>query len=203
MKIYPVVIGDLQVNSYFVTEDGENAVVIDCGDDLATLKQTAQTLNLKIGAVILTHAHFDHSGSASALQQEGVKIYISEKDAPKLSNKENLSWHFGIYFEELSPDYTFSEGQILELYGLKFKIIETPGHTDGSVCLVAEDNLFSGDTLFNLSVGRTDFPTGDFNQLKKSIQRLFKDYDGYKVYPGHGPSTTISYEKKFNPINNY
>ena len=200
MKVYQIVIGELQVNSYFLTVDNENAIVIDCGDDLQALLDASKRLGLKINAVLLTHAHFDHSGSAKALQDMGVKIYISDIDSPKLCNNDNLSAHFGIKFNSLVPDYTFANGQTLDVCGINLKVLLTPGHTDGSVCFIADKYIFSGDTLFNCSFGRTDFPTGSLTQLINSINFLFENYNNYLVYPGHGEKTTIELEKKFNPL---
>ena len=200
MKIYQKVIGDLQVNSYFLTQDDKNAIVIDCGDNLSQLLNESNRLGLKINAVLLTHAHFDHSGSAKALQEMGVKIYISDIDAPKLCNDDNLSTHFGIKFNSLVPDHIFTNGQALEICGITLKVLLTPGHTNGSVCFVVDHYIFSGDTLFNCSVGRTDFPTGNLTELVNSINYLFENYKNHIVFPGHGEKTTIELEKKFNPI---
>ena len=200
MKIYQKVIGELQVNCYFLTKDDKNAVVIDCGDNLEQLLEESNRLGLKINAVLLTHAHFDHSGSAKALQNMGVKIYISEIDAPKLSNADNLSARFGIQFNSLAPDFTFTDGQTIKICGIELKVLLTPGHTNGSVCFITDNYIFSGDTLFNCSFGRTDFPTGSLTELVNSINYLFENYKNYIVFPGHGEKTTIELEKKFNPI---
>ena len=203
ITFYHIVTGNLEVNSYLLTKDGENAILIDCGDDYNKIIEAKKELGLKVRAVLLTHAHFDHSGSAKRLQDDGVKIYISEKDAPKLKNSDNLAFHFGIKFNELEPDYIFSDGDVLNLYGIEIKVVSTPGHTDGSVCFIIEDKIFSGDTLFKLSFGRTDFPTGNIKHLVSSIKKLFKCYGGFLVFAGHGESTNIDYEKKFNPIYEY
>lgn len=200
MKVYKSVIGELQINSYFLTQDDKNAIVIDCGDDLQALLDESNRLGLKITDVVLTHAHFDHSGSAKALQDMGVNIYVSELDAPKLSNHDNLAFHFGLKFDSLIPDYTFINGQTLTIGGITLKVLSTPGHTDGSVCFITDKYIFSGDTLFNNSFGRTDFPTGNLSQLITSIKYLFNNYENYIVFPGHGEQTTIELEKKFNPI---
>lgn len=203
IKVYHVITGALEVNSYFLTNDGVNAILIDCGDDYNLIKNTEMELGLKVKAILLTHAHFDHSGCAKRLQDDGASIYISKLDAPKLKSTDNLAFHFGMKFEELTADYTFFDGDVLNVLGIEIKVIATPGHTDGSVCFIIDNKLYSGDTLFKLSFGRTDFPTGSIKDLVSSIKKLFNDYGGYAVYTGHGDFTSIDYEKKYNPIYEY
>ena len=142
MKLYHLPTGLLHVNSYFVVNDDGDAVVIDCGENYKKVKQTEEAYGFKIKAVLLTHAHFDHSGIAKRLQDEGAKIYISETDAPKLRNDLNLASNFGRKFEFLTADVTFNDGDVLDILGLKFKVIATPGHTDGSVCFMMDNALF-------------------------------------------------------------
>ncbi len=204
MKLYHLINGPLRINTFIlVNESTKSAVVIDCGENYKLLKQTETEYGFKIKAVLLTHAHFDHSGSAKRLQDDGVKIYISKTDAPKLMNWENLASSFGRRFETLTPDYTFIDGEQLNVEGISFKVVMTPGHTDGSACFVVDNNIFSGDTLFMESVGRTDFPSGNRDQLVASVKRLF-DLDGdYNVYPGHEEFTTLSHERKYNTFIDY
>ncbi len=204
MKLLHLSSGPLGVNSYFlVNEEASTAVVIDGGENYKLIKKTEETYGFKIKAVLLTHAHFDHAGNAKKLQDDGAKIYISSIDAPKLKNDLNLSMRFGRRFEYLDADYTFNDGDILEIEGIKIKCLVTAGHTDGSACFIVGDMLFSGDTLFLESVGRTDFPTGDRNGLIASVKRLFALDGDYKVYPGHQEFTTLSHERKYNLFADY
>ena len=204
MKLYHLPTGLLRVNAYFlVNEQTNNAILIDGGESYKSIKKAEQDLGIKVTALLLTHAHFDHAGNARALQQDGVKVYISEVDAPKLKNGLNLAGDFGRTFDSLDADFVFNDGDELCIEDIKIKVIATPGHTDGSVTFMVGDCLFTGDTLFLRSVGRTDFPTGDKNQLVASVKRLFALDGDYKVYPGHEDFTTLSHERKYNTFVDY
>ena len=204
MKLYHLTSGLLGVNSYFlVNEETKNAILIDGGESYKTIKKAEQDLNIKITALLLTHAHFDHAGNAKALQDDGVKVYISEIDAPKLKNDLNLAGDFGRKFDYLDADYKFNDGDELEIEGIKIKVILTPGHTDGSATFLVDNMLFTGDTLFRLSIGRSDFPTGDKKLLINSVKKLFSLQGDYSVYPGHEDFTTLSYERENNAFVDY
>lgn len=203
MKLYHLRSGPLRVNTYFLVNELNQAVVIDSGENYKKVKQVESECGFKIEAVLLTHAHFDHAGNAKKLQDDGAKIYISELDAPKLLNEQNLSSDFGREFDYLTADYTIVDGQTLNVCGIDIKVIATPGHTDGSVCFLVGNMLFTGDTLFLESVGRTDFITGDRNELVKSVKKLFALDGEYTVYPGHEDFTTLSHERKYNVFVDY
>lgn len=204
MKLYHLSSGPLRVNTYFlVNEQTRGAVVIDGGENYNLVKKTEKEYGFKIKAVLLTHAHFDHAGNAKKLQDDGAKIYISEKDEPKLLNGGNLASDFGRKFDFVKADGTFSDGEELTLEGIKIKVIATPGHTDGSVTFMVDNALFTGDTLFLESVGRTDFPTGDRAQLVNSVKKLFALNGDYTVYPGHEEFTTLSHERENNGFVDY
>ena len=203
MKMYHLPTGLLHVNSYFLVNNDNEAVVIDGGENYKQVKQTADKYGFQIKAVLLTHAHFDHSGNSKKLQDDGAKIYISKTDAPKLLNEGNLSSAFGRKFDYLTADITFEDGEILNVCGFEIKVIATPGHTDGSVCFLFENMLFTGDTLFNGSVGRTDFPTGDRDALVASVKRLYSLKGDYNVFPGHDQFTTLEHERRFNTFVDY
>ena len=203
MKLYHLITGLLRVNTYFVVNDNGDAVVIDSGENYKKIKETEKTYGFKIKAVLLTHAHFDHSGSAKKLQDDGAKVYISKIDAPKLLNDGNLGYRFGRKFECLTADYTFEDGDTITVCGMDFKVMATPGHTDGSVCFIINDMIFSGDTLFNGCVGRTDFPSGNSADMISSVKKLFALDGNYSVYPGHDEFTTLDYERKFNLMAEY
>ena len=197
MQIETVITGDLQVNCYVVINNGE-AVVIDPGDDAQKIIDAAGANKIK--AVLLTHGHFDHTGAAGILQKNGAEVYVSKNDAAMLADSYlNLSSPFGFPFKPVKNDRVYEDE--LNIIGLSFKVIETPGHTVGSICLYSDGILFSGDTLFYGSIGRTDFPGGSFEVIAQSIrQKLQTLPDDTCVYAGHGEPTTIYNEKMTNPF---
>ena len=198
MELHKIV-GFLDVNIYFlVNNEQKTAVIIDCGTDAKIVNKKASELGVKISHLLLTHSHYDHSGCAGELQRQGVKVYVSEKDALKLNNSDNLAYCFNKEFDSFTPDGVLYDDQVLELNEISIKVKSTPGHTDGSVSFVVDNFIFSGDTLFYNSVGRTDFPTGDFNQLKNSVLNLYALDGDFVVYAGHGRSTTLENERKYN-----
>lgn len=204
MKLYCLSSGPLRVNTYFlVNEEKKTAVVIDSGENYKLIKKTEKESGFTIKAVFLTHAHFDHAGNVKKLQDDGVKIYVSEIDAPKLLNEENLSSSFGRKFDYCTADFTFKDGDVLDIEDIKIKVIATPGHTDGSVTFLVNDMLFTGDTLFLESVGRTDFPSGNKQTLICSVKKLFALSGDYRVYPGHQEFTTLSHERENNLFVDY
>lgn len=199
MIIHKMTSGILSVNTYFVeNENLKEAVVIDCGEYYDSVIAKAESLGVDITAVLLTHAHFDHVGCAYRFMERGIPVYISDIDAFKLKTDENLGKRFRRNYHCFSADKIFTDGEELMLSDITFKVVKTAGHTDGSVCFFVEDAIFSGDTLFFESVGRTDFPTGDFAELKKSVLRLYALKGDRKVYPGHGEETTLSHERERN-----
>ena len=204
MKLYHLTTGLLGVNSYFlVNEETKKAILIDGGESYKAIKKAQQDLGIKVTALLLTHAHFDHAGNAKALQDDGVKVYISSLDAPKLKNDLNLASDFGRRFDFLDADHSFNDGDELNLEGISIKVILTPGHTDGSVTFLVGDMLFTGDTLFRCSIGRSDFPTGDKVVLINSVKKLMSLEGDYRVYPGHDDFTTLSYERENNAFVDY
>lgn len=204
MKLYHLCSGPLRVNTYFlVNETTKEAVVIDGGENYKKVKQVEQQLGVKIQALLLTHAHFDHAGNAKKLQDDGVKVYVSKLDAPKLLDDGNLSSHFGRKFDYLTADNVVDDGDEIVECGIKIKVIATPGHTDGSLTFLVENMLFTGDTLFLESVGRTDFPTGNKLTLINSVKKLFTLNGEYLVYPGHEEFTTLSHERENNMFIDY
>ncbi len=203
MKLYHLQSGPLNVNSYFLVNDDNQAVVIDSGENYKKIKQVEQEYGFTIKALLLTHAHFDHSGNAKKLQDDGVKVYISKLDAPKLLNEDNLGSSFGRKFDYLVADYVFEDEQVLSICGFNILVISTPGHTDGSVCFLVENALFTGDTLFFGSVGRTHFKSGNRVVMISSIKKLYALEGDYSVYPGHDEFTTLEHERKYNIFNEY
>lgn len=200
MKIITLHTTMLETGTYVVINGGR-AFVVDPGADAERIIAAAEAEGAKIEWVLLTHAHFDHIGAAAALQREGAQIVLHRDDVKLIKSFQNLSVLAGVKVEHFTPDVTVAGGETLDVAGVSVKVIHTPGHTAGSVCYVAGDVIFSGDTLFALSYGRTDFPTGSFAQLKNSVvNKLFALEGDYKVLPGHEGPTTLDYERAHNPI---
>ena len=200
MKIITLHTTMLETGTYVVINGGR-AFVVDPGADAERIIAAAEAEGAKIEWVLLTHAHFDHIGAAAALQREGAQIVLHRDDVKLIKSFQNLSVLAGVKVEHFTPDVTVAGGETLDVAGVSVKVIHTPGHSAGSVCYVAGDVIFSGDTLFALSYGRTDFPTGSFAQLKNSVvNKLFALEGDYKVLPGHEGPTTLDYERAHNPI---
>jgi len=151
--------------------------------------------------VFLTHCHFDHILGAKRISEEfGAKIAIGKLDAKGLSDPYfSLSEWAGYNQAPFYADILFENGDVFEVGDTKIRVLHTPGHTEGSVCYIIEDCIFTGDTLFEGTVGRTDFPTGDFATLKRSLEKLKELDKDYKIYSGHGLVTTLSRERQTNP----
>lgn len=188
--------------SYMVCE-GDKALVIDLGVKTEKIIEAASEMNVTIEKVIMTHGHIDHIAELdNIVKKTNARAYIHIDDEPSLTDANlNVS------------EYTFTpkivntkcevlkEGSIIKLGNLEFKVIHTPGHTPGSICLLVNDTLFSGDTLFANGYGTVELPNGNFEDIYSSINdKLFNLPEDITVYPGHGSSTTIGREKKFNPI---
>ncbi len=189
-------------NCYAVVSERKNAAVIDapCRADiiLSTLLKNGESLK----KVLLTHGHFDHIMAAAKLYEKtGAEVFIHKLDAPKLkSSYLSAADFFGI--TDFTPFYnekTVSDGDVITLDEVSFKVLHTPGHTSGGVCYITKNIIFSGDTLFELSVGRCDMPDGNASALSDSLRRLSQLDGDYKIYTGHGAPTELSFEKKYNP----
>jgi len=191
-------------NTYII-KNGKRAIIIDAGARLDNVLSALKKDEI-LEAVLLTHGHFDHCFFAAEFQENGAKICINRNDAPMLESAEkNLSHYFGraTGFRPLKADIFPQDGDCLNFAGLKIKVLNTPGHSLGGVCYVIDNTIFTGDTLFFESYGRTDL--GDevsFSDLKASILgKIFSLNGDYTVFPGHGQSTTLDYERENNPIN--
>jgi glyoxylase-like metal-dependent hydrolase (beta-lactamase superfamily II) len=205
MNIITAVLGSVQTNSYIITNNNE-AVIIDPEQDAGYFREKCRELQVTPVAILLTHGHFDHIGAVNGLKDAlGLTVYAGRDEQELLSDPNlNGSAKMGRVPMKTTADVLVDDGGVLELAGLTVKIIATPGHTAGGVCYLFGDSLMSGDVLFADSFGRTDFPTGSQKALADSIiNRLFALPGDTKVYPGHGKSTTIQYEKENNPIYRY
>ena len=192
IKIRTLPLGAYQTNTYLVWEENSpTCLVIDPGYEPDTILDEAKKLGKEITAVLLTHGHFDHVG--------GVRELAAETGCPVYLHEAELSMPPQMTAGPLFYTNTYGEGDFVEAAGLSFKVLHTPGHTPGSICLLCENAMFSGDTLFWGSCGRTDLPGGSWATIRKSLLRLADLSGDYDVYPGHGDATTLSFERKMNP----
>ena len=205
LKIGKIVMGSVQTNCYFLyQEDSKKIIVVDPADRGEYLYNAFKEAGLEVAAILLTHAHFDHVWGCNQLRElAGVQVFAfeDEKDLCE-SAKLNVSEDVGRPYT-VTVDWYLKDGETVTIEGMEFKVIWTPGHTQGSCCYYFEkDNiLISGDTLFEGSCGRSDLPTGDGKLLSRSLkERLMILPDETLVFPGHGNSTTIADEKKYNPF---
>ena len=194
LKIHVLPLGDYQTNCYIVHEENStDCLIIDPGYEPEIISSYLEEKGLTPAAILLTHCHFDHVGAVKDLAaQYDCKVFLDKKELampPMLTNGP-------LYYTD-----GYGDGDTLTLADIPIQVLETPGHTPGSVCLIMEDTLFSGDTLFQGSVGRTDFPGGSMSAIVRSVkEKLFLLPDDTRVCPGHGDETSIGYEKKYNPF---
>lgn len=199
-SVLPVVCGPIGTDSYIIA-NGKRALVVDPADAQAIL-QELDDRDLTCEAILLTHGHFDHiSGVEGIRVRFECPVVVGKEDAVLLTDPTlNCSMGFFGFPVTANPaDVLVKEGDELEYAGLKFSVIFTPGHTRGGVCYVFDGAVFSGDTLFQLGIGRTDLLGGDLKALRASIKKLYDLPDDTVVYPGHSEPTTIGYEAEHNP----
>lgn len=207
MIVKTYIAGPIQANNYLVIdEESKEAVLIDCSERKQEIIDEVKNNGLKVKYILLTHGHFDHVLGVNDMQKElDAPAYVKKEDLSQIESTSSIMAAFGVQVAVnpsvthfITPDVEFTIGN------KTIKVINTPGHTEGGVCYLIDGKLFSGDTLFCESVGRTDLMGGNFKKLHNSVVNvLFKLDDNTTVYPGHGPSTTIGYEKKNNEIVNY
>jgi glyoxylase-like metal-dependent hydrolase (beta-lactamase superfamily II) len=204
LNIRTFTLGPLQTNAYLLQgEDPGKAVIVDPGMNAGPLLKAIQ--DLEIEAILLTHAHFDHIGGVEEIRKlKGCPVYLHDLESDWLTTAKlngSLNWPQVTPPITANPaEFALDEGQKLQLIGHTFQVYHTPGHSPGSVSLLCENDLFAGDVLFRMGVGRTDLTGGRERDLVDSIQnKLYRFPDEVKVYPGHGPKTTIGYEKQNNP----
>lgn len=194
-------VGMLETNCYIFVDDKTNeGMIIDPGDDAARILENAKENKVNVKYVILTHGHWDHIGVLDRIKlhtDAQVMIHADDEDCLKDATK-SLSYMFGINSPTVKADKLLVEGDEIKIGNSVFKVIHTPGHTEGSICLQSGNILFAGDTIFRGTVGRTDLPGGNCRKLKESIKtKLMSLDDEVNVYPGHGPYTTIGKERPY------
>lgn len=204
MKITSLMLGPLGVNCYIIEAENGDAIAVDIGGNADKLLDYIFGHSLKLKKILLTHGHFDHIGGVKeTAEKTGAEVYVHIEDAEMLTNSvKNLGMSLmGCNIAKVDNYITVKDNDEITLNELKFRVMSTPGHTKGSVCYI-EDNekvIFSGDTLFKLSAGRTDFEGGSSVDMKRSFKRLADIEGDYAVYPGHNDATTLDYERKYNP----
>ena len=190
MNIHTLTLGSYQTNTY-ILQNGGRCAVIDPGYEPETILAFLQQHNLTVDAIFLTHGHFDHVGA--------VKMLAADLECPVYVHEAELSLPARLTGGPLYHTHCYGEGDVLSVAGLDVRVLHTPGHTPGCVCLVVGDAMFSGDTLFAFSCGRTDLPGGSWTEIQKSLRRLASLEENYRVFPGHAESTTLDVEKQYNP----
>ncbi|HEX9113670.1 MAG TPA: MBL fold metallo-hydrolase [Nitrospirota bacterium] len=206
MILIRLIVGPLQVNCFILADEKtKEAVVIDPGDDAQDILKVIQEKGLRVRYIVNTHAHFDHVGANKAVKDAtGAELLLHEADAPLLVAAASQSRSFGMGpVSSPPPDRLLKHGDRIAAGEVSLTVVHTPGHTPGGISLIEEGMVFTGDSLFAGSIGRTDFPGGDLMALIGSIKRhLLSLPDDTKVFSGHGPASTIGDERRENPFLN-
>ena len=205
LKIGKLVLSVCATNCYFVYEEGKKEVIFfDPGDQGEMIYEKLKNAGFSVAAIYLTHGHFDHIWGVNELRRlSGAKVYALDVEEKLLKSVElNLSEQFGRAYT-VTPDVLLKDGEVIENAGISCRVIATPGHTKGGCAYYFEEAgfLISGDTLFEESIGRTDFPTSSYSELIHAVkEKIFVLPDEVKIFPGHGDSTTVGHEKQYNPF---
>lgn len=200
MNITQLTLGPLHTNCYIVYGKDNKAAVIDPASGADVIESKLNELGLTLDKILLTHAHFDHIMAVEDLRKSGVELYIHKEDL-KMLNDPNLNHMLSAAGKEIvfkKVEHLLEDGDVIDIGGEELKVIHTPGHSQGSVCYVSDEWIVSGDTLFKETVGRTDLYGGSFDAMLSSMKKLRELDKDYAVYPGHGESTTLNYEKDNN-----
>jgi len=208
LKIYPMTVGAAFQTNCYILSAGDGAIIVDPGDEGSKIITYLATQRLKPVAIFITHGHFDHIGALKEVQEKyGIPVYAHQDEAKLFTDsKFNFSWKTGrmpVEFNDLSAFNFVCKDEVIELLDQNINVLHVPGHSPGSLAFYFKDAdvVITGDALFKGSIGRTDLPGGNHEQLLKSIEtKLFTLPDSTVVYPGHGPATTIGNEKRMNPF---
>ena len=205
MILKRLTVGPFASNCYIVgSEATKGGMIIDPGDAAKQILKIVEDLGLDIKFIVLTHSHIDHVGAVKKIKEAiGAEVAIHIDEAESLPRQGGgLSAVFGIFYPSPPPpDRLLKDGDSVDVGDLHFTVLHTPGHTPGGICLLGDGAVFTGDTLFNYGIGRTDLPGGSYSELMNGIHsRLMALPDDTVVYPGHGPETTIGAERQGNPF---
>ena len=184
-----------------IDEETKKCAVVDPGGATEKILNYLKKNSLNLEYILLTHGHGDHIGAVNTIKSKTNAKVVAHNDEQELlnNNRKNLSYSMHCGPQELDADIYVHDKEKLELGNLKLSFIHTPGHTKGCMCIRVNDDMFTGDTLFAGSIGRTDLYGGDYKQIEKSLRKLAKYEDKVKIHPGHGPSSTLGIEKMSNP----
>lgn len=205
MILKQFVLGFLENNNYLLIDDGLNgdkeAVLIDATQESADIENAINESGAKLKYILLTHGHFDHIMAVDSFRNKyGAKVLMHESDKPVIADTFRIAAEFNMGDKPVPKvDEYINENSVINFGQKEIKVIHTPGHTAGGVCFLVDNKLFTGDTIFFESVGRTDLLTGSFSQIKSSIEeKIFTLDDNIEIYPGHGRSSTVGWEKVHN-----
>ncbi|MBQ1334382.1 MAG: MBL fold metallo-hydrolase [Clostridia bacterium] len=187
LKGMNITVGPLETNCYLVYDEADSVcVIIDPGEEALTILDVLRTLKLDAQAILLTHTHFDHIGAVRMIQDAlDIPVYVNPNETNIKDSWKNV--------------HLVNDGDKLTIGKLTYEFLLTPGHSEGSMCIKVDETIFSGDTLFRENCGRCDLPGGDYKQMLKSLKRLSLISGNFAVFPGHGPKTTLNYERMNNP----
>ncbi len=205
MKITSMPLGILKANCYIITSQKNNAVVIDPGGQSHKLMKFLDENGITLKKILLTHGHFDHAGAVNDLMAKTrAEVYIHRLDGEFLTDIDKFfCTHRPLFdFEPIRDYIPLEDNDVIELDEIKIKVLHTPGHSKGSSIFIIDDVIFSGDTLFKDSCGRTDLYGGNYSQILASLKKIAALTGDYKIYTGHGEATTLNYERQYNEFMN-
>lgn len=204
MVVHSMTLGMFGVNNYLVHSPGSSkAILIDACEEYHSILRKISELKLELVYLINTHGHGDHiAGNEAIVKETGAQLMIHPIDKPYLNDPNlNLSAFMGATLNSPEPDRLLNEGDVVELDDIRFEVLLTPGHTPGHITLVSKEIAFVGDVIFREGIGRTDFPGGNYETLIETIRtKIYTLPEDTVLYNGHGPTTTVEYEKRFNPF---